>query len=640
MATTMSTTSGESVFNEPKSPMLRLFSYMKPYRARLWLSVGSSVGNKVFDLMPPLLVAWLVDALNGDYVWLRIFVDDYETIDGKWHMAIALATTASVIFIVESAFQWGYQFGFMTLAQKVQHSLRLDAYNQLQSREIAFFEDHRMGETMQMLGDDVNQLERFLNTGLNELIQLGTLIVFFVVVCFYISPELSLYGILPIPVILLGSLGYQKLIGPRYGAVRRAAGRLLSRLENNIAGILVIKSFTAEKFESRRVELESEEYKKANYHAIKFSAVYTPLIRIAVLAGFATVLLLGSYWILTQDTDAVVHGKDAIGAPVGREHMTVGALVMFSMLIQRLLWPLTRLGTTLDDYERAKASARRTFGVLDTPSKIRDPEKPELMSAGGCGVAFRDVRFRYARGGDVLKGLTFEVKDGETVGIAGATGAGKSTLVKLLLRLYDVTGGQVLVDGRDVRSVKLADLRRRIALVSQDVYLFHGTIRENIAYGLDDVSDEQVRRAAEIAHFHDFVATLPDGYNTIVGEHGIKLSGGQRQRLSIARAILKDAPVMVFDEATSSVDTETEREIQANIESFTAGKTAIIIAHRLSTIRAADRIIVLEDGRVAEMGTHDALVEKGGVYADLWAIQSGDIAAKSSAASTRRRPAT
>lgn len=625
----MATTSGESVFSEPASPMLRLFSYMKPFSLRLWLAVGSSVGNKVFDLMPPLLVAWLVEALEGKEVWLRWFVDDYESAEGKWQMAIVLAAAASVIFLVESAFQWGYQYGFMTLAQKVQHALRLDAYNQLQSREIAFFEDHRMGETMQMLGDDVNQLERFLNTGLNELIQLATLVVFFVCVCFYWSPELSLYGIMPIPVILIGSLGYQKLIGPRYGAVRRAAGRLLSRLENNIAGILVIKSFTAEKFESRRVELESDEYQKANFNAIRFSAIYTPLIRVAVLAGFATVLLVGSHWVLTGavDTD-------------GNAKMTIGTLVMFSMLIQRLLWPLTRLGTTLDDYQRAKASARRTFGVLDTPSRIRDPEHPVTLSAGGCGVAFRDVRFRYARGGDVLKGLSFEVRDGETVGIAGATGAGKSTLVKLLLRLYDVTDGQVLLDGRDVRSVKLADLRRRIALVSQDVYLFHGTIRENIAYGLEDVSEDAVRRAAEIAHFHDFVATLPDGYATIVGEHGIKLSGGQRQRLSIARAILKDAPVMVFDEATSSVDTETEREIQANIESFTAGKTAIIIAHRLSTIRAADRIIVLEDGRVAEVGTHDALVAKGGVYADLWAIQSGDIAAKSSAASTRRRLAT
>jgi ATP-binding cassette subfamily B protein len=625
----MSTTSGESVFNEPKSPMLRLFSYMKPFSLRLWLAVGSSVGNKVFDLMPPLLVAWLVDALSGDEVWLRMFVEDHTTADGKWHMAIALATAASVIFIVESAFQWGFQYGFMTLAQKVQHSLRLDAYNQLQSREIAFFEDHRMGETMQMLGDDVNQLERFLNTGLNELVQLATLVVFFGVVTFDASAELAMWGILPIPVILIGSLGYQRIIGPRYGAVRRAAGRLLSRLENNIAGILVIKSFTAEKFESRRVELESDEYQKANFHAIRLSAVYTPLIRIAVLAGFATVLLVGSHWVLTD-------ARDAGGEPM----ITIGTLVMFSMLIQRLLWPLTRLGTTLDDFERAKASARRTFGVLDTPSKIRDPGKPEVMSAGGCGVEFRDVRFRYARGGDVLRGLSFEVKDGESVGIAGATGAGKSTLVKLLLRLYDVTGGEVRVDGRDVRNVKLADLRRRIALVSQDVYLFHGTIRENIAYGLDDVSDGQVRRAAEIAHFHQFVATLPDGYNTIVGEHGIKLSGGQRQRLSIARAILKDAPVMVFDEATSSVDTETEREIQANIESFTAGKTAIIIAHRLSTIRAADRIIVLEDGRVAEVGSHDALVEKGGVYADLWAIQSGDIAAKSSATSARRKHAT
>ncbi len=623
-------TSGESVFIEPKSPMLRLFRYMRPHRTRLWLATGSSVGNKVFDLMPPLLVAWLVDALDGKEVWLRYFVSDPDSNDGKWMMAILLAATASVIFLVESAFQWGFQYGYMTLAQKVQHSLRLDAYDQLQSREIAFFEDHRMGETMQMLGDDVNQLERFLNTGLNELVQLGTLVVFFAVVTIYTSPMLALYGIAPIPVILLGSLGYQKIIGPRYGAVRKAAGRLLSRLENNIAGILVIKSFTAEKFESSRVEQESAEYQKANFHAIKLSAIYTPLIRVAVLAGFATVLLVGSWWVLNGATKA-----DGVTPMI-----TTGGLVMFSMLIQRLLWPLTRLGTTLDDFERAKASARRTFGVLDTPALIRDPAEP-VAAPTNHAVQFDRVQFRYARGTDVLKGLDFTVRDGETVGIAGATGAGKSTLVKLLLRLYDVSGGAIRIGGVDIREMKLSDLRRQIALVSQDVYLFHGTIRENIAYGLDDTSDSEVERASRIAHFDQFVQTLPQKYETIVGEHGIKLSGGQRQRLSIARAILKNAPIMVLDEATSSVDTETEREIQANLDQFVAGRTAIVIAHRLSTIRGADRILVLRDGQLSESGTHEELVALEGDYADLWAIQSGEVVARRmrEGRSSRRRPA-
>jgi ATP-binding cassette subfamily B protein len=305
--------------------------------------------------------------------------------------------------------------------------------------------------------------------------------------------------------------------------------------------------------------------------------------------------------------------------------VTVGQLVLFAMMTERLLWPLTRLGTTVDDYERAKASARRIFGLLDTLAAIRDPERPMPLGHARGDVVFDHVVFTYQRGEPVLSGVSFRVAPGETLGIAGPTGAGKSTVVKLLLRLYDVTGGAVRIDGHDVRELAQRDLRSNIALVSQDVYLFHGTIYENIAYSTGSAGPEVVERAARLAQLHDFVAALPDGYATIVGERGIKLSGGQRQRLSIARAIVKDAPILVLDEATSSVDTETERAIQQSLKTLTAGRTALIIAHRLSTIRHADRILVLRDGKVAEEGHHDDLLARGGTYADLWHIQSGEL---------------
>jgi len=590
-----------------RRPVVRLFAYLAPYRGKLALATGASVANKILDLMPPLLVGWVIDSLRGKPPgWIASLAGTRD----PWKMAMVLSGLAVVIFFFESFFQWCYQAGFMTLAQRVQHDLRMDVYNRIQSREIAFFEEHRLGEILAMLNDDVNQLERFLNTGFNELVQLVVLFGFAFAVMFPLSWQLSLVAVAPIPVILWGSLVYQRRVEPRYRSVREGVGGLASRLENNISGIHVIKSFTAEEFETERVRQVSAEYQRANFDAIRLSAIYTPLIRMAIVVGFAGVLLIGSYWILN-----------------GKGNITVGELVLFAMMTERLLWPLTRLGTTVDDYERAKASARRAFGLLDTPPVIQEPADPEPLGRARGEVVFDRVEFRYSRGPanqSVLKGISFTVAPGETLGLAGATGAGKSTLIKLLLRFYDVTGGAVRIDGHDVRAVTLEDLRLNVGLVSQDVYLFHGTIRENIAYS-SGASLEEVTRAARLAQLHDFVVSLPQGYDTLVGERGVKLSGGQRQRLSIARAIVKDAPILILDEATSSVDTETERAIQQNLGTLIAGRTALIIAHRLSTIRHADRILVLRDGEVAEEGHHDDLVARGGIYADLWNVQSGEL---------------
>src|SRR5580693_9397966 len=535
------------------------------------------VANKLLDLMPPLLVGWVIDSLRGaPPAWIARLAGTRD----PWSMAVVLSGLAVAIFAFESLFQWLYQAGFMRLAQRVQHDLRLDAYNRIQQREIAFFEEHRLGEILAMLNDDVNQLERFLNTGFNELVQILVLCLFSTAVMLPLSWRLTLVGMGPIPFILWGSLIYQRRIAPRYRRVRAGVGGLAARLENNIAGIQVIQSFTAEAFETERVRRASAEYRQANFDAIRLSAVYIPAIRMVIVLGFAGVLLVGSYWVLK--------GAGAI---------TAGQLVLFAMMTERLLWPLTRLGTTLDDYERARASARRTFGLLDTPPAIADPPAAAAAPASRPGapdraprplgrargeVAFDRVEFRYPRGAGarpVLEGVSFRIAPGETLGIAGPTGAGKSTVVKLLLRFYDATGGAVRVDGRDVRELGLEELRRNIALVSQDVYLFHGTIRENIAYRTHDVPLADVVRSAELAQLHGFVATLPEGYDTLVGERGVKLSGGQRQRLSIARAILKDAPILVLVEVTSSVDTETERAIQQNLRRLTRGRTALIIAH-------------------------------------------------------------
>jgi ATP-binding cassette subfamily B protein len=591
---------------EPKHPMRRLFLYLRKYKRIVSFASITVIIHKIFDLMPPLLVGWIVNIANKDTPnWIVNVLGTNEIMSAVVFISVLIV----VIFGMESLTQWLYKIGFMRLAQRVQHDLRLDAYQQLQSREIAYFENNRTGNLMAMINDDVNQLERFLNFSLDEIIQLITLFIFAGFVLFGVSWELTLIGLLPVPIIYLGSLQYQKKIGPLYKKVREAVGNLSNRLENNIAGILVIKSFNAEKYEINRVAEVSDQYRKANFDAIQYSAPYIPMIRMVIALGFAAVMGIGAMWVIQDPTK-----------------MNVGELTLFGMMIQRVLWPITRMGMVIDEYERARASARRIFGLMDTPNQIQVVENPVPLNTLEKDIQFKNVAFAYDSDMSIFKNLSFNIQHGQRIGIAGSTGSGKSTLIKLILRFYDVNNGQITFDGRDIRALDLQDVRKQIALVSQDVYLFHGTIFENIAYGCNDTATkEQVISACKKAQLHSFIDHLPDQYDTLVGERGIKLSGGQRQRLSIARAILKDAPVLILDEATSAVDTETERAIQESIHRLTEDKTALIIAHRLSTIRHCDQIIVLKNGDIEEQGTHDELIEKDGLYADLWHVQTGEL---------------
>ena len=560
--------------------------------------------NKLLDLAPPFIIGAAID----------VVVARQDSLVARWgfpdpaSQLVVLGVATFLVWAGESLFEWFLGVAWRGVAQDVQHHARMDAFANVERLELGWFEDRSTGRLMSVLSDDVNQLERFLDGGANDLVQLAVTGIAVSTAFFVISPAIAWWAMLPVPLVIVGSLWFQKRLEPRYAEVRTRVGDLNARLSNTLGGMATVKSFTAEGEEHRAFERESLAYAEANRRAILLSSAFSPLIRIVILVGFTVTLVYGGHLAL--------EGTLAVGA--------YGLLVF---LTQRLLWPFTRIGAVLDLYQRAMASTRRILDLLDVAPRIVDGPR-ELPRQDVRGeVRFDSVRFAYGAGSLVLDGLDLPCPVGLTTAIVGATGAGKSTIVKLLLRLYEddrPDAGRIGLDGLDVRELRLADLRRSIALVSQDVYLFDGTVRENIAYGGDEGATlDRVTAAARLAEAHEFIESLPRGYDTIVGERGQKLSGGQRQRIAMARAILKDAPILVLDEATSSVDNETEAAMQRSLAKVCEGRTTIVIAHRLSTVRHADAIHVLDGGRVVERGTHDELIAADGLYARLWGVQTG-----------------
>lgn len=583
-----------------RPPLSRLLATLRPYRRRVWLASVCSVLNKLFDLAPPVLIGLAVDVVvQRQGSWLGTL-----GVQGVPAQLAVLAALSFLIWSAESLFEYLYALLWRNLAQTVQHDLRLKAYDHLQQLDMAFFEAGSSGRLLSILGDDINQLERFLDQGANELLQLITTVLAVGGTMAWLSPGVAGVAFLPIPLILWGSLAFQRRLAPRYAEVRDRAGDIASLLTNNLGGMLTIKSYTAEDWETERLSVCSQAYRQSNARAIRLSAAFIPLIRFAILFAFLAILLIGG-----------------LQAADGR--IAVGSYSFLVFITQRLLWPLTGLGRTLDDYQRAMASTRRVLDLLDTPITIPGGERPLPLESVRGDLRFESVNFRYPGREPLLEHFTLTVPAGSTLGLVGATGSGKSTIVKLLLRLYALDSGQILLDRQPIESLRLKDLRRAIGLVSQDVFLFHGTVAENIAYGTFQATSAQIAAAARLAEADAFIEALPRGYDTVVGERGIRLSGGQRQRLALARAILKDPPVLILDEATAAVDNETEAAIQRSLDLITADRTTLVIAHRLSTVRHADRIVVLDHGRIVESGHHDDLIARDGAYAALWRVQAG-----------------
>ena len=589
--------------SEKVSSLRRLIRYADSDRPQIYWASFCSVVNKLFDIAPEILIGVAIDVVVRQE---ESFLASMGIADPV-HQIMLLGVLTFLIWAGESLFEYFHLVAWRNLAQRLQHRLRIDAYDHLQKQDHSYLEQHNTGHFVAILNDDVNQLERFLDGGANAMLQVLTAVIGVGTVFFIINPTIAMLAFLPIPAIIYGAFWFQKHAEPRYNKVREKVSLLSSRLSNNLSGVTTIKSFTAEAREKTRLEQESTDYVTANREAIAVSSAFIPVIRMAILTGFLLTFCVGGYLSLQGSLE-------------------VGAYGLLVFLTQRLLWPLTQLASTIDLYERAMASTRRILDVLSAKSDIANGDHTMDTKAVKGEITIDDISFGYQPNRPVINHLSLDIKPGTTVAFVGATGAGKSTITKLLLRFYDPNSGSVKLDGVSLTDWDTQSLRDAIGLVSQDVFLFHGTVRENIAFGEPNASIEAVEQAAKLAEAHEFIRDLPEGYDSIVGERGQKLSGGQRQRLSIARALLKDPRVLILDEATSAVDNETEAAIQRSLTQIREGRTLIMIAHRLSTIVDADQIVVLDKGRIVQQGTHAELVGETGIYQQLWQVQTGGVA--------------
>ncbi|MGQ3411632.1 ABC transporter ATP-binding protein [Natrinema sp. LN54] len=605
---------------EIENPMKRLFlEYGSNYKGAAVVGVIASIFARVLDLLPALMLGVALDAvIRQDIPYAEAFpvggglVAPYVPEGRLAQFWLTIGIIAGAFFL-SAIFHWTRNWGFNTFAQNVQHDIRTDTYDEMQRLDMGFFADKQTGEMMSILSNDVNRLEKFLNDGMNSLFRLLVMVLGIGGLLIAINWQLALVALLPVPLIAVFTYLFIQTIQPKYAQVRSTVGKVNSRLENNLGGIQVIKSSTTESYESDRVEDVSRQYFDANWGAIRTRIKFFPGLRVLAGIGFVITFLVGGLWV--------------ISGPPGPFSGTLsnGMFVVFILYTQRFIWPMAQFGQIINMYQRARASSARIFGLMDEPNRVgEEPDAPDLEVTEGR-VEYDDVSFGYDDDERILEDIDFTVDGGETLALVGPTGAGKSTVLKLLLRMYDVDEGEIRVDGQNVRDVTLRSLRESLGYVSQDTFLFYGSVEENIKYGTFDADREDVIEAAKMAEAHEFIENLPEGYDTEVGERGVKLSGGQRQRISIARAILKDPDILVLDEATSDVDTETEMLIQRSIDDLAEDRTTFAIAHRLSTIKDADQVLVLEGGEIVERGTHEELLENGGLYSHLWGVQAGEI---------------
>jgi len=572
--------------------LLRLLAYAKPYRSRLGIALLSLVVAGVLGLAFPQVVRLLINAA---------FV---ELDSGKLNR---LALLLVGVFATQAGFSFLRTYLLSYTGERIVADVRTQVYNHLTSLPVSFFANRRVGELTSRLASDVSVVQTVTTGSITELLRSGLLLIGGVAIIFVTNFRLSLLMLAIVPVVIVSAHLYGRYVRKLSTKVQDRLAEANSVLEETLSAIRIVQSFVREPYERARYRDRIQDSLQLAVKRAVASGGFIAFIILVVYSGIAVVLWFGSRM--------VISGQMTAGDLI--------AFVLYTFFVGGAVGGMTEL---YGQFNQAIGATRRVFELLDTKPEIKDPENPEQLTNVRGHVRLNDVHFTYPdeRAMPVLKGISIEARPGEIIALVGPSGAGKSTLVALIPRFYDVSSGAIQIDGHDIRSLRLADLRSAVGMVPQETTLFGGPIRENIAYGKLNASDEEIHAVARAAHAHEFIAEFPDGYETIVGERGVKLSGGQRQRIAIARALLKDPAILILDEATSSLDSESERLVQDALETLMQGRTTFVIAHRLSTVRRADRIVVLDQGRIVEEGTHEQLLSNGGLYKRLHEIQFRD----------------
>jgi ABC-type multidrug transport system fused ATPase/permease subunit len=562
----------------------RLFFLLTPYWTVLLISMVLLIARAAVELVPPL--------------FQKAVVDEVITSRNLTYIGVLIACLVGV-YALQQLISIGDNYIRHSLGEKFIFDLRVRLYAYLQRMSLSFFERTSTGDLMSRVTNDLGALEHFVTHG-SALTAVDLFrLVGGIVVLFVLEPRLAAIVIIPMPILALAFRHYNTKIRPVYRRVRARLGDINAKLQDNLSGIRVIQAFAREKLEQERFAAESENYYRARVKGIRYWSTFFPAIRF--LGSLGTVVVLG------------------IGAiMVIRDQMTLGTLVAFLAYITSFYEPINRLTEVDNIFQEAIAAGERIFELLDQTTEVKDLPDAVTLPAIKGKMTFEHVYFHYESGDQVLYDITFQVAPGEVVALVGPSGAGKTSIANLICRFYDPIQGKVTIDGHNLCDVKLASVRRQIAVVLQDSFLFNNTVAENLLYGKPDATDDELVSAAKAANAHEFITELPNGYDTEVGERGVKLSGGQKQRLALARAILADPRILILDEATSSVDAEAEYLIQQALNKVLKGRSALVIAHRLSTIRNADKIIVLDQGHIVEIGKHQDLMQRGGLYRQLY----------------------